>query len=75
MHDRDEFALSSLEVARSFDRAARSYDAAAVLQTRVRDELLSRLDVVRLEPSLVVDLGCGTGQPRRRCIAATGGAA
>ena len=48
MHDRDEFALSSLEVARSFDRAARSYDAAAVLQARVRDELLSRLVLVRL---------------------------
>jgi len=61
MHDRDEFALSSLEVARSFDRAARSYDSAAVLQARVRDELLSRLVLVRLEPSLVVDLGCGTG--------------
>jgi len=61
MHDQDEFALSSLEVARSFDRAARSYDAAAVLQARVRDELLSRLDMVRLEPSLVIDLGCGTG--------------
>ena len=61
MHDRDEFSLSSLEVARSFGRAARSYDAAAVLQARVRDELLSRLDMVRLEPSLVVDLGCGTG--------------
>jgi len=61
MHDRDEFSLSPLEVARSFGRAARGYDAAAVLQTRVRDELLSRLDMVRLMPSQVVDLGGGTG--------------
>lgn len=61
MQDEDEFALSTLEVARSFDRAARGYDAAAVLQTRVRDELLSRLAMIRLEPSVVVDLGCGTG--------------
>ena len=61
MQGPDEFALSPLDVARSFGRAARSYDAAAVLQTRVRDELLSRLDMVRLEPTLVVDLGCGTG--------------
>jgi malonyl-CoA O-methyltransferase len=61
MQDRDEFSLSPLEIARSFDRAARSYEAAAVLQKRVRDELLSRLDMVRLEPTLVVDLGCGTG--------------
>jgi malonyl-CoA O-methyltransferase len=60
MRDNDEFALSPLEVARSFDRAAHSYDAASVLQTRVREELLSRLDVVRLAPSRIVDLGCGT---------------
>lgn len=61
MRNADEFALSSLEVARSFDRAAGSYDAAAVLQTRVRDELVSRLAMVRLAPSVVIDLGCGTG--------------
>ena len=57
----DEFTLSPRQVARSFDRAATSYDEAAVLQTRVRAELLSRLDLVRLEPSVVLDLGCGTG--------------
>ena len=61
MRNADEFALSSLEVARSFDRAAGSYDAAAVLQKRVRDELVSRLAMVRLAPSVVIDLGCGTG--------------
>ncbi len=57
----DEFTLEPLDVARSFDRAARSYDAAAVLQTRVRMELLARLDLVRLLPKSVLDLGCGTG--------------
>jgi malonyl-CoA O-methyltransferase len=57
----DEFALEPLDVARSFDRAAHTYDAAAVLQTRVRTELLARLDLVRLEPASVLDLGCGTG--------------
>jgi malonyl-CoA O-methyltransferase len=61
MRNGDEFALSSFEVARSFDRAAGSYDAAAVLQKRVRDELVSRLAMVRLDASLVVDLGSGTG--------------
>jgi malonyl-CoA O-methyltransferase len=57
----DDFALEPLDVARSFDRAARSYDVASVLQTRVRTELLARLDLVRLEPESVLDLGCGTG--------------
>jgi len=45
----------------SFSRASRDYDRAAVLQHEVREELLSRLDVVRLTPAVVVDVGCGTG--------------
>jgi malonyl-CoA O-methyltransferase len=53
--------LEPLEVRRSFGRAAGSYDEAAVLQRRVRGELLDRLDVVRLVPDVVLDLGAGTG--------------
>ena len=44
-----------------FDQAARHYDEAAVIQAKVRNELLERLDVVRMEPQVVVDLGAGTG--------------
>jgi malonyl-CoA O-methyltransferase len=58
---KDPYRIDGGQVRRSFGRAAASYDAAAVLQTRVRDELLGRLDVVRLEPSAVLDLGAGTG--------------
>ena len=36
-----------------------------MLQTRVRDELLSRLELIRMTPQVVVDLGCGTGQGAR----------
>lgn len=46
---------------RSFDRAAASYDAAAVLQAEVRDSLLERLDLTRLEPGVVLDVGSATG--------------
>ena len=48
-------------VARSFGAASRSYDAAATLQTAVRDELLSRLDLLRESPRAILDLGAGTG--------------
>ncbi len=48
-------------VARSFGAASRSYDAAAWLQTEVRNELLSRLDLLRAPPRAVLDLGAGTG--------------
>jgi malonyl-CoA O-methyltransferase len=57
----DPFDIDLARVRRSFGRSARAYDAAAVLQRRVRDELLERLDVVRLEPAVVLDLGAGTG--------------
>lgn len=48
-------------VARSFGAASRSYDAAAELQSTVRDELLSRLDLLRAPPAAILDLGTGTG--------------
>jgi malonyl-CoA O-methyltransferase len=55
------FRLDRSGVRRAFDRASAAYDAGAVLQTRVRDELLERLALVRLEPTVVLDLGAGTG--------------
>jgi malonyl-CoA O-methyltransferase len=57
----DPFDIDRGRVRRSFAHAARGYDEAAVLQARVRDELLQRLDVVRLEPAVILDLGAGTG--------------
>ena len=48
-------------VARSFGAASRSYDGAATLQAQVRDELLSRLVLLREAPRAVLDLGAGTG--------------
>ena len=46
---------------RSFERAAETYDGAAVLQREIGSRMLSRLDYVRLQPSIVLDAGCGTG--------------
>lgn len=47
---------------RAFDHAANTYDASAVLQREIGQRLLERLDYVRLEPRVVLDLGCGTGE-------------
>jgi malonyl-CoA O-methyltransferase len=65
MQPPDEFVLDRRAVRAAFDRASAAYDTAAGLQTRVRDELLSRLDLVSIKPAIVVDLGCGTGQGAR----------
>jgi malonyl-CoA O-methyltransferase len=58
----DRFRFDRRALARAFERASGSYDAAATLQADVRQELLSRLELFKLEPRLVLDLGAGTCQ-------------
>src|SRR6202050_407832 len=55
------YALDSGRVRRSFDRAAETYDGAAVLHAGVRESLLERLQLVTLVPRVVLDAGAGTG--------------
>ncbi len=57
----DHYHIDKARVRASFGRAAGSYDAAAVLQKQVREEMLSRLDLVKLSPRAILDAGCGTG--------------
>jgi malonyl-CoA O-methyltransferase len=59
------YDLDAFWVRRSFDRASTSYDAAAVLQSEVRDLLLERLELTALDPRLVLDAGAGTGHASR----------
>jgi malonyl-CoA O-methyltransferase len=61
----DEFFLDPRIVRRSFDRVARTYDAAGAVQREIRARLLERLDIVRLTPATVLDLGAGTGHASR----------
>jgi malonyl-CoA O-methyltransferase len=46
---------------RSFEQAAPRYDEVAVLQREMADRMLERLEYMRLDPHLVLDLGAGTG--------------
>jgi malonyl-CoA O-methyltransferase len=65
---RDDFsayALDAARVRRFFDRAAATFDAAAVLHALVRENLLARLDWTALAPRVVMDAGAGTGQASR----------
>ncbi len=45
-----------------FSRAAASYDEAAVLAREVGDRMARRLDIVRLAPRRIADIGCATGE-------------
>ncbi len=53
--------LDKKTVRKFADRAAKSYDRAAILQNEVLDRLAQRLAWIRHRPATVVDLGCGTG--------------
>jgi malonyl-CoA O-methyltransferase len=57
----DEFHLDPAQVRKSFDKAASTYDGAAAVATEIRNRLLERLDIVRLQPKAILDLGAGTG--------------
>lgn len=57
----DQYTIDKARVRASFNRAANTYDAAAVLQKLVREEMLSRLDLIKIKPKAILDAGCGTG--------------
>jgi malonyl-CoA O-methyltransferase len=59
------FSLDRRAVVQAFDRASASYDAAAALQERVRNELLARIGELNLTPATLLDLGAGTGHGSR----------
>ena len=62
MSSSDLFQLDKAGVRAAFDRASVTYEAAAVLQARVADELLGRLEPFDFHPQVILDLGAGTGR-------------
>lgn len=61
MRDEDRYRIDKRQTRRSFAHAADTYDRAAALQREVGKRLQERLDLVKLEPTRILDLGCGTG--------------
>jgi malonyl-CoA O-methyltransferase len=45
----------------AFSRAAECYDQVAVLQREIGQRMLDRLELVRLQPRVILDIGAGTG--------------
>ncbi len=54
--------LDKQSVKKFFNRAAKSYDHAAILQEEVLTRLLQRLQYIRHRPETIIDIGCGTGK-------------
>jgi len=51
-----------MQARRSFESAAAAYDQAAALQREVGQRLVQRLDLVKIQPERILDLGSGTGR-------------
>ena len=60
--DSEPFRLDRPGIRASFDRASLTYEAAAILQARVADELVTRLEPFNFAPGVILDLGAGTGR-------------
>ena len=58
----NKFCIDRYRTRQNFEKSAQSYDAAAILQQEVARRLIERLDYIKVQPKLAVDLGCGTGQ-------------
>ena len=52
---------SKRDIRAAFEASAARYDEVAVLQREVASRLLERLNLLKMEPRSILDLGCGTG--------------
>ena len=62
----NEFEIDKREVRRAFSKAASSYDAAAVMQREVCIRMLEKLDIIKIRPQRLLDVGSGTGWGTRQ---------
>ncbi|MCB1785011.1 MAG: malonyl-ACP O-methyltransferase BioC [Gammaproteobacteria bacterium] len=61
MADTDPPQLDKVQALRAFGRAASGYDDGAFLQNEIGRRMLERLDYMRVQPRVILDIGCGTG--------------
>ncbi|KUM00415.1 malonyl-ACP O-methyltransferase BioC [Chromobacterium subtsugae] len=57
----EAFYTDKARVRASFEKAAASYDSAAVLQREVSDRMAERLEYIKHQPAVILDAGAGTG--------------
>ena len=53
--------LDKNQIQRAFAQSAGNYDTVAILQNEVGKRMLKRLEMIRLQPKTVFDIGAGTG--------------
>ena len=53
--------LDKISIQNGFNKAATTYDMAAIAQKEIGRRLISRLNYLKLKPKNILDLGCGNG--------------
>lgn len=64
-NDAKRYARDRKQVKNNFNNAANTYEKSAVLQQTVARQLIERLDVIKINPTIVYDLGSGCGLSSR----------
>ena len=62
----NEFEIDKKHMRRAFSKAAPDYDATAVMQREVCTRMFERLEIIKLQPSRILDAGSGTGWGTRQ---------
>lgn len=57
----DQYHFSKALIARSYNRAVKTYDDSAIVHNVVGERLFERLELVKINPQTILDLGAGTG--------------
>tara|TARA_R110000782_G_scaffold27256_2_gene69111 strand:+ start:12001 stop:12900 length:900 start_codon:yes stop_codon:yes gene_type:complete len=60
------YDIETRKVAHAFDDAAKDYDAVSLLQQTVVDRLIESFELIKINPSTILDLGSGTGYGSRK---------
>ena len=68
VHHDSNPALDERAIQRQFTRVAATYDSASLLQKKIADELIDRIELVCPAPDILLDLGSGTGYLGHRAM-------
>ena len=68
VHHESNPALDERAIQRQFARVAATYDSASLLQKKIANELVDRIELVSPAPETLLDLGSATGYLGRRAV-------